>query len=152
MDCWWCRGVDVTLSAGTTYLINEQSLNLISDNIQEQDDKIIIKFPAAIVSDSSANPVISDGGVIYIGYGYDAFNDRQIIISKFDPSDLFGSDLIAVTYTYPYIKYTAGDVSGTGSSMELYKTMTSSSTLNSAQIMLTGDAVVSTKQKAMLVE
>ena len=145
-------GVDVTLSAGTTYIIDEQSLNLISDNIYEQDDKIIIKFPAAVVADGLANPVISDVGAIYVGYGYDAWNDRQIIISKFDPSDLFGSDLMAVTYTYPYIMYTAGDISGIGAEMTLYTAISSSSTLNSAQIMLIGDAVVSTKQKAMLVE
>ena len=134
------------------YLIDEQSLNRISDNIQEQDDKIIIKFPAAVVGDNSANPVIGDGGVIYIGYGYDASNDRQIIISKFDPSDLFGSEPLSIDYTYPYIMYTAGDISGIGSEMDLYQSLSYSSTLNSAQIMLTGDAIVSTKQKAMLVE
>lgn len=145
-------GVDVTLSAGTTYVIDEQSLNRISDNIQEQDDKIIIKFPAAIVADDAGSSLISDGGVIYVGYGYDTLNDRQIIMSKFDPTNLFGSEQIAVTYTYPYVMYTAGDISGTGAKMQCYSSATSASNLGSAQIMLTGDAVVSTKQKSMLVE
>lgn len=125
---------------------------MISDNIQDQDDKIVIKFPSAIVADSGGDPVINDGGVIYVGYGYDSLNDRQIIVSKFDPTNLFGSNLIAVTYTYPYIMYTAGDISGTGAKMKCYSSMSASTNLGSAQIMLKSDTIVSSKQKEMLVE
>lgn len=48
--------------------------------------------------------------------------------------------------------YTAGDISGTGAKMKCYSSMSASTNLGSAQIMLKSDTIVSSKQKEMLVE
>lgn len=145
-------GVDVTLASGTTYIIDSQSLEAIAQNIEAPDGKIIIELPSAILSDDAGNVIIQDPTKLYLGYGYHSIGDRTIYISKFDPTDLLGSELTSVTLSYPYIEYFAGDVNGTGEKMSVYKSISSYSKINCAQVQILSDVTVSSKQKQMLFE
>lgn len=58
----------------------------------------------------------------------------------------------SMEFTYPYIQYTADDVSGRGEIMTLYKTINSNSTINYAQVQILSNVTVSSKQKQMLFE
>lgn len=145
-------GVDVTLASGTTYIIDHQSLEAIAQNIETPDGKIIIEFPSAILADDAGNSLIQEPTKLYLGYGYEVFGNRTIYVSKFDPTNLLGSSMQSIKFTYPYIQYTAGDVSGTGERMELNKTTTSNSTINYAQVQILSNVTVSSKQKQMLFE
>lgn len=143
-------GVDVTLTSGNTYIIDSQSLEAIEQNIEAPDGKIIIEFPAATVADDNANTIISEPTKLYLGYGYSPIGDRTIYLSKFNPTNLLGSEIISVEFTYPYIEYTAGDVSGTGERMKVQNTINSNSTITYAQIQILSDVTISSKQNQML--
>lgn len=143
---------DVNLTSGTTYIIDSQSLEAIQQNIKAPDGKIIIEFPKAILINDSGSPIISEPRKLYLGYGYNVMGDRTIYVSKFDPTNLLRSSMQAITYTYPYIEYIAGDVSGTGERMILQKTTNSNSTINYAQVQILSNVTVSSKQKQMLFE
>lgn len=152
MDCWWCGGVDVTLASGTTYIIDSQSLQAIAENIEAPDGKIIIELPSAILADSNGQSIIQEPTKLYLGYGYHSIGNRTIYISKFDPTDLLGSETISVEFTYPFIVYVSKDTSGGGELMRLQKTMGSSSDINYAQVQILSNVTVSSKQKQMLFE
>lgn len=143
-------GVDVTLTSGTNYIIDSQSLEAIEQNIEAPDGKIIIEFPAAIVGDNNANTIISEPTKLYLGYGYSPIGDRTIYLSKFNPTNLLGSKILSFSFTYPYIEYTAGDVSGTGERMQVQNTINSNSTITYAQIQILSDVTISSKQNQML--
>lgn len=143
-------GVDVTLTSGNNYIIDSQSLEAIAQNIEAPDGKIIIEFPSAILADNNASTIISEPTKLYLGYGYDALGDRMIYVSKFNPTNLLGSEIISVEFTYPYIEYTAGDVSGTGERMKVQNTINSNSTINYAQVQILSDVTISSKQNQML--
>lgn len=96
--------------------------------------------------------IIQEPTKLYLGYGYDLLGDRTIYVSKFDPTNLLGSSMQSMTFTYPYIKYIAGDVSGTGEIMKLNKTIKSNSTINYAEVQILSNVTVSSKQKQMLFE
>lgn len=145
-------GLDVTLTSGTTYIIDSQSLQAIADNIEEPDGKIIIDLPSAILADNNGQSIISEPTKLYLGYGYNALGDRTIYVSKFNPTNLLGSEIISVEFTYPYIEYTAGDVSGTSERMGVKNTINSNSTINYAQVQILSNVTVSSKQKQMLFE
>lgn len=145
-------GVDVTLASGTTYIIDSQSLQAITQNIEEKRWKIIIELPSAILADDDGRIIIQEPTKLYLGYGYDLFGARTIYVSKFDPTNLLGSSMQSMTFTYPYIQYTAGDVSGTGERMTLHKTINSNSTINYAKVQILSNVTVSSKQKQMLFE
>ena len=146
------RGVDVTLAAGTTYIIDSQSLEAIAQNIEAPDGKIIIELPSAILADNNGDSIIQEPTKLYLGYGYNAIGDRMIYVSKFNPTNLLGSEILSVEFTYPYIAYTAGDVSGTGEKMKVIKGMNSTSDISYAHIQILSNATVSSKQKQMLFE
>lgn len=76
----------------------------------------------------------------------------MIYVSKFNPTNLLGSEIISVKFTYPYIEYTAEDVSGTGERMKVQNTINSNSTINYAQVQILSNVTVSSKQKQMLFE
>ena len=143
-------GIDVTLASGTTYIIDSQSLQAIEQNIEAPDGRIIIEFPSAILADSSDNAIISEPTKLYLGYGYNALGDRMIYVSKFNPTNLLGSEITSVEFTYPYIEYTAGDVSGIGERMKVQNTINSNSTINYAQFQILSDVTISSKQNQML--
>lgn len=143
-------GADITLTSGNTYIIDSQSLQAIEQNIEAPDGKIIIEFPAAILADGDASTIISEPTKLYLGYGYNAIGDRTIYVSKFNPTNLLGSEILSVAFTYPYIEYTAGDVSGTGERMEVQNTINSNSTITYAQIQILSDVTISSKQNQML--
>lgn len=143
-------GADVTLTSGTTYIIDSQSLYAIQQNIEAPDGKIIIEFPAAILADNNANTIISEPTKLYLGYGYNPIGDRTIYLSKFNPTNLLGSEIIEVEFTYPYIEYTEGDVSGIGEIMKVQNTINSNSTITYAQIQILSDVTISSKQNQML--
>lgn len=145
-------GVDVTLASGTTYIIDSQSLEAITQNIEAQDGKIIIELPLALLADDDGNLIIQEPTKLYLGYGYQPLGNRAIYVSKFDPTNLLGSSIQSITFTYPYIQYIAGDVSGTGERMKLCKTINSNSTINYAQVKILSNVTVSSKQKQMLFE
>lgn len=145
-------GVDVTLTSGNTYIIDSQSLQAIAYNIEEPDGKIIIELPSAILADNNGQIIISEPTKLYLGYGYDALGDRTIYVSKFNPTNLLGSEILTVEFTYPYIEYRAGDVSGTGKRMKVKNTINSDSTINYAQVQILSNVTVSSKQKQMLFE
>lgn len=143
-------GADVNLTSGTTYIIDSQSLEAIQQNIEAPDGKIIIELPQAILVNDSDIPIISEPTKLYLGYGYNLVGDRTVYVSKFDPTDLLGSIIQSMTFTYPYIFYTAGDVSGTGEIMILEKTVNSNSTINFAQVQILSDVTISSTQSQML--
>lgn len=142
--------VDVTLASGTTYIIDSKSLQAIAENIEEPDGKIIIELPSAILADHNGDIIIQEPTKLYLGYGYDLLGDRTIYVSKFDPTNLLGSSMQSIEVTYPYIQYTAEDISGTGEKMILHKTINSNLTINYAQVQLLSNVTVSSKQKQML--
>lgn len=144
--------VDVTLASGTTYIIDNQSLQAIAQNIEEPDGKIIIELPSAILANDAGEIIIKEPTKLYLGYGYNAIGDRMIYVSKFNPTKLLGSEILSVEFTYPYIKYTAGDISGIGERMEVQNTINSNSTINYAQVQILSNVTVSSKQKQMLFE
>lgn len=144
------EGADVNLTSGTTYIIDSQSLEAIQQNIEAPDGKIIIELPQAILINDDGSPIISEPGKLYLGYGYDIMGDRNIYVSKFNPTNLLGSSMQSMTFTYPYIKYIAGDVSGTGERMILNKTFNSDSTINYAQVQILSDVTISSTQSQML--
>lgn len=143
-------GVDVTLTAGTTYIIDNQSLEAIAQNIEEPDGKIIIEFPQAILINDSGITIISESTKLYLGYGYNPLGGRTIYVSKFDPTNLLGSSVQAMTFTYPYICYAIGDVSGTGEIMKVQNTINSSSTITFAQVQILSNVTISSTQNQML--
>lgn len=143
---------DVTLASGTKYIIDSQSLEAISQNIEEPDGKIIIYLPSAILADDNGNAIIQEPTKLYLGYGYNALGDITIYVSKFNPTNLLGSEIISGKFTYPYIQYTAGNVSGTGERMDVQNTINSNSTINYAQVQILSNVTVSSKQKQMLFE
>ena len=143
-------GIDVTLASGTTYIIDSQSLEAIAQNIEAPDGKIIIELPSAILADNNAQSIIQEPTKIYLGYGYNALGDRMIYVSKFNPTNLLGSEILSVEFTYPYIEYAAGDVSGTGEKMKVQNTINSSSTTNYAQVEILSNVTISSKQNQML--
>lgn len=143
-------GVDVTLTSGTTYIIDSQSLEAIAQNIEAPDGKIIIEFPSAILTDNNASTIISEPTKLYLGYGYNAIGDRMIYVSKFNPTKLLGSEILSVKFTYPYIEYTAEDVSGTGERMKVQNTINSNSTITYAQVQILSNVTISSKQNQML--
>lgn len=145
-------GIDVTLASGTTYIIDNQSLRAIAQNIEAPDGKIIIELPSAIMADDNGQIIIQEPTKLYLGYGYNALGDRIIYVSKFNPTNLLGSEILSVEFTYPYIEYAAGDVSGTGERMEVQNTINSNSTINYAQVQIISNVTVSSKQKQMLFE
>lgn len=145
-------GVDVTLASGTTYIIDNQSLEAIAQNIEAPDGKIIIELPSAILADNNGQSIIQEPTKLYLGYGYNAIGNRNIYVSKFNPTNLLGSEIIAVEFTYPYIAYIAGDVSGDGERMKVQNTINSNSTINYAQVQILSNVTVSSKQKQMLFE
>lgn len=145
-------GVDVTLASGTTYIIDSQSLEAIAQNIEAPDGKIIIELPSAILADNDGYSIIQEPTKLYLGYGYNALGDRNIYVSKFNPTKLLGSEILAVEFTYPYIEYTSGDVSGIGERMKVKNTINSNSTINYAQVKILSNVTVSSKQKQMLFE
>lgn len=143
-------GDDVNLTSGTTYIIDSQSLEAIKQNIEAPDGKIIIELPQAILINDSGSPIISESTKLYLGYGYNPVGDRTVYVSKFDPTNLLGSSIQSMTFTYPYILYTAGDVSGIGESMKVQNTMNSNSTINYAQVQILSDVTISSTQSQML--
>ena len=145
-------GVDVTLASGTTYIIDSPSLQAIAQNIEAPDGKIIIELPSAILADDAGNSITQEPTKLYLGYGYNYIGDITIYVSKFNPTNLLGSEKISVEFTYPYIQYTAGDVSGTGEIMKVINTINSNSTINYAQVQILSNVTVSSKQKQMLFE
>jgi hypothetical protein len=145
-------GIDVTLASGTTYIIDSRSLQAIAQNIEAPDGKIIIELPSAILADDDGNSIIQEPTKLYLGYGYNAIGDSTIYVSKFNPTNLLGSEIISVEFTYPYIQYAAGDVSGTGEIMKVRNTINSNSTINYAQVQILSNVTVSSKQKQMLFE
>lgn len=145
-------GGDVTLASGTIYIIDTQSLEAIAQNIEEPDGKIIIELPSAILSDNNGQIIIQEPTKLYLGYGYNAIGDRMIYVSKFNPTNLLGSEIIAVDFTYPYIAYSAGDSSGTIERMKVQNTINSNLTINYAQVQILSNVTVSSKQKQMLFE
>jgi hypothetical protein len=145
-------GVDVTLASGTTYIIDSRSLQAIAQNIEAPDGKIIIELPSAILADDAGKSIIQEPTKLYLGYGYNAIGDRTIYVSKFNPTNLLGSEIISVEFTYPYIQYTVGDVSGTSEIMKVINTINSNSTINYAQVQILSNVTVSSKQKQMLFE
>ena len=145
-------GVDVTLASGTTYIIDNQSLEAIAQNIEAPDGKIIIELPSAILADNNGQSIIQEPTKLYLGYGYNAIGDRMIYVSKFNPTKLLGSKILSVEFTYPYIEYAAGDISGTGKRMKVQNTINSNSTINYAQFQILSNVTVSSKQKQMLFE
>lgn len=76
----------------------------------------------------------------------------MIYVSKFNPTNLLGSEILSVQFTYPYIEYAAGDVSGIGERMKVRNTINSNSTINYAQVQILSNVTVSSKQKQMLFE
>jgi hypothetical protein len=145
-------GIDVTLASGTTYIIDSRSLQAIAQNIEAPDGKIIIELPSAILADDDGNSIIQEPTKLYLGYGYNAIGDSTIYVSKFNPTNLLGSEILSVEFTYPYIQYTAGDVSGIGEIMKVRNTINSNSTINYAQVQILSNVTVSSKQKQMLFE
>lgn len=145
-------GVDVTLASGTTYIIDSQSLEAIAQNIEAPDGKIIIELPSAILADDAGESIIQEPTKLYLGYGYNLHGDRTIYVSKFDPTNLLGSSMQSMEFTYPYILYTALHVSGTGESMKVQNTINSSSTITYAQVQILSNVTISSKQKQMLFE
>lgn len=145
-------GVDVTLASGTTYIIDSQSLAAIKQNIEAPDGKIIIELPSAILACNNGYGIIQEPTKLYLGYGYNNTGNRAIYISKFDPTNLLGSEIIAITYSYPYILYILDDVHGKGEKMYLVKSSGSNSEIDYAQVMILSDVTVSSKQKQMLFE
>lgn len=145
-------GVDVTLASGTTYIIDNQSLEAIAKNIEAPDGKIIIELPSAILADNNGQIIIQEPTKLYLGYGYNAIGDRMIYVSKFNPTNLLGSEILSVEFTYPYIEYAGGDISGTGERMKVQNTINSNSTINYAQVQILSNVTVSSKQKQMLFE
>lgn len=145
-------GFDVTLAAGTTYIIDNQSLEAIAKNIEAPDGKIIIELPSAILTDNNGQSIIQEPTKLYLGYGYNAIGYRTIYVSKFNPTNLLGSEILSVEFTYPYIEYAAGDISGTGERMKVKNTINSNSTINYAEVQILSNVTVSSKQKQMLFE
>lgn len=145
-------GVDVTLASGTTYIIDSRSLQAIAQNIEAPDGKIIIELPSAILADDAGNSIIQEPTKLYLGYGYNSIGDRMIYVSKFNPTNLLGSEIISVEFTYPYIAYSAEDVSGTSERMKVQNKINSNSTINYAQVQILSNVTVSSKQKQMLFE
>lgn len=145
-------GVDVTLASGTTYIIDSRSLQAIAQNIEAPDGKIIIELPSAILADNNGNSIIQEPTKLYLGYGYHSTGDRTIYVSKFDPTNILGSNTTAVTFSYPFIAYISGDTSGSGELMRVQKTMSSSSDITYAQVQILSNVTVSSKQKQMLFE
>lgn len=145
-------GIDVTLASGTTYIIDSLSLSAIAQNIEAPDGKIIIELTQAILADNNGQSIIQEPTKLYLGYGYNAIGDRMICVSKFNPTNLLGSKILSVEFTYPYIEYTAGDVSGTGERMKVQNTINSNSTINYAEVQILSNVTVSSKQKQMLFE
>jgi hypothetical protein len=145
-------GIDVTLASGTTYIIDDRSLQAIAENIEELDGKIIIELPSAILADNNGQSIIQEPTKLYLGYGYNPIGDRTIYVSKFNPTMLLGSEILSVEFTYPYIEYRAGDVSGSGKIMKVQNTINSNSTINYAQVQILSNVTVSSKQKQMLFE
>lgn len=143
-------GVDVTLASGTTYIIDSQSLEAITQNIEAPDGKIIIELPSAVVADHNGDIIIQEPTKLYLGYGYNILGYTTIYVSKFNPTNLLGSKIISFDFTYPYIEYTAIDVSGTGERMTVNNTINSNSTIDYAQVQILSDVTVSSKQKQML--
>nr|DAF92286.1 MAG TPA: hypothetical protein [Siphoviridae sp. ctgN495] len=143
-------GIDVTLASGTTYIIDNQSLGAIAQNIEAPDGKIIIELPSAILADDNGQIIIQEPTKLYLGYGYNALGDRIIYVSKFNPTNLLGSEILSVEFTYPYIEYTAGDVSGTSERMKVQNTINSNSTINYAQVQILSNVTISSKQNQML--
>lgn len=94
--------------------------------------------------------IIQEPTKLYLGYGYNYIGDRTIYVSKFNPTNLLGSEIVSVQFTYPYIEYTAGDVYGISESMEVKNTITSNSTITYAQIQILSDVTISSKQNQML--
>ena len=145
-------GVDVTLAAGTTYIIDSQSLEAIEQNIEAPDGKIIIELPSAILADNNGDIIIQEPTKLYLGYGYGNTGTKTIYISKFDPTNLLGPDIISITFSYPYILYFLDDVHGESEKMFLFESMGSHSEINYAQVQILSDVTVSSKQKQMLFE
>lgn len=73
-------------------------------------------------------------------------------MSKFNPTKLLGSEILSFNFTYPYIEYTAGDVSGISEKMTVKNEINSNSTINYAQVQILSNVTVSSKQKQMLFE
>lgn len=146
------REVDVTLTPGTTYIIDSQSLQAIEENIEALDGKIIIELPSAVLADNNGDSIIQQPTKLYLGYGYDHIGNKTIYISKFDPTNLLGSNITAITFYYPYIMYFLDDVNGTGKKMFLVKSIDSRSEINYAQVQILSNVTVSSKQKQMLFE
>lgn len=144
-------GVDVTLASGTTYIIDILSLEAIAQNIEEPDGKIIIEFPSAILADNNGDGIITKPTKLYLGYGYRNGN-KTIYISKFNPTNLLGSDITAIKFSYPYILYFLDGVHGEGEKMFLFESISSYSEINFAKVQILSDVTVSSKQKQMLFE
>lgn len=121
-------------------------------NIEAPDGKIIIELPSAILANNNGDIIIQEPTKLYLGYGYDHTGNKMIYISKFDPTNLLGSDTNAITFSYPYILYFLDDVHGNGEKMFLFKSMGSHSEINYAQVQILSDVTVSSKQKQMLFE
>lgn len=144
--------VYVTLASGTTYIIDSQSLEAIEKNIEAPDGKIIIELPSAILADNNGDSIIQEPTKLYLGYGYHSTGNKTIYISKFDPTNLLGSDINDITFSYPYIFYSLDDVHGKGEKMFLFESIGSNSEINYAQVKILSDVTVSSKQKQMLFE
>lgn len=65
---------------------------------------------------------------------------------------MLGSDITAITFSYPYILYFLDDVNGKGEKMFLFESIGSNSEINYAQVQILSDVTVSSKQKQMLFE
>lgn len=145
-------GVDVTLASGTTYIIDSQSLEAIEQNIEAPDGKIIIELPSAILADNNGDSIIQEPTKLYLGYGYNNTGNKTIYVSKFDPTNLLGSNITEITFSYPYIVYVLEDVHGYDEKMFLFESIGSHSEINYAQVQILSDVTVSSKQKQMLFE
>lgn len=145
-DVGW---VDVTITSGTTYIIDSRSLQAIAQNIEPPDGKIIIQFNC-VVQDNSGNNIVAQPCPLYLGYGYGTIGDRMIYLSKFDPTNLLGSSMQSITFTYPYITYFSGDVNGSGEKMIVHKSASSYNEIDYANITIAENKTISSTQNQML--
>lgn len=142
-------GVDVTLSAGTTILIDSNSIEKILTELTGTNEKVVIEIPDATVSANKGSKGLSDDDSYYIGYGYNLTGNPTIYVSKFDPSNLLGSIMGTVNYTYPYFIYSVNKDSG-----EEYKTahtsISSSSNINNLVVKTNSDLTVSSQENKLI--
>lgn len=142
-------GVDVTLSAGTTILIDSNSIEKILTELTGTDEKVVIEIPDATVSANIGSQSISNHDSYYIGYGYSSTGDPKIYVSKFDPSNLLGSKMGTVNYTYPYFIYSVNKDSGQ-ESKTVHTAISSSLNINNLVVKTNSDLTVSSQENKLI--